>query len=54
MIWKHVSGTSKRVHCLAFRVFHLEILKDPEKKKQNNKTPLIGIKANGDEGGAVK
>lgn len=51
MIWKYVSGTSKRVHCSAFPVFHLEVLKDPEK---NPKNPLSGIKANGDEGKAVK
>lgn len=32
MISKHVCGTSKCVHCSAFRIFHLEVLEDPEKK----------------------
>lgn len=54
MIWKHICGTSKRVHFSAFRIFHLEVLKDPEenlsleskqmatKGEQENLTGVVG------------
>ena len=32
-MWKHVCGTLKRVHFSAFRIFHLEVLQGPRKKK---------------------
>lgn len=51
MIWKHICGTSKRVHFSDFRIFHLEILQGPRKKKKKS---LTGIKANGDESRAGK
>lgn len=34
VIWKHICGTSKRVHFSDFRIFHLEILQGPRKKKK--------------------
>lgn len=54
MMWKHICSTSKRVHFSAFRIFHLEVLKDPEenlsleskqmatKGEQKNLTGIVG------------